>query len=416
MIRATLLGIFLCIGLGSGCASIPDPGEKAALDSGTLLHFDSIVIDTHSDTTPRFEEPNWDFGARHAASDGHMDLPRIREGGLDVEFWSIWMGKREVPGSAIREALERIDAVHRMVDRHSDEVVLAGSVAEIRDAVARGKFVSLMGIEGGHIIEESLAALRNFYRLGVRYMTLTHSFNTRWADSAGTDEIPEPTHNGLTDFGREVVLEMNRIGMMVDISHVSDKTYFDVLEITHAPVIASHSSARAVADHPRNMTDAMLEALAKNGGVVMINFYPAYIDALAGDATNRYFDLHAAFFDRIDEEHADDPAAQRQAWAAHYEDFPVPQTSLAVLLDHFDHAIEIAGPEHVGIGADWDGVDSMPIGMHEVNRLPDLTRGLLARGHSEQTIRKVLGENLLRVMKEVEVISETNSALPGSGF
>jgi membrane dipeptidase len=199
---------------------------------------------------------------------------------------------------------------------------------------------------------------------------------------------------------------MNRIGMMVDISHVSDKTYFDVLEITHAPVIASHSSARAVADHPRNMTDAMLEALAKNGGVVMINFYPAYIDALAGDATDRYFDLHAAFFDRIDEEHADDPAAQRRAWAAHYEDFPVPQTSLAVLLDHFDHAIEIAGPEHVGIGADWDGVDSLPIGMHEVNQLPDLTRGLLARGHSEQTIRKVLGENLLRVMKEVEVISE----------
>jgi len=334
-----------------------------------------------------------------------MDLPRIREGGLDVQFWSIYMGKRDTPGAAIREALERIDAVHEMAVRHPEDVVVAGSVREIREAVAKGKFVSLMGVEGGHIIEDSLPALRTFYRLGVRYMTLTHSFHTGWADSSGTTEVPEPVHGGLTDFGRDVVREMNRLGMLVDISHVSDATFFDAIETTRTPLIASHSSTRAIADHPRNMTDDMLRALAENGGVIMINFYPAYIDEVARDATRAYFAEHGATLGEIYEQTAENPKHRGERMAAHFAAHPVPQTSLDVLLDHFDHAIEIAGPDHVGIGADWDGVASMPIGMEEISELPSLTTGLLARGHSASTVRKVLGENLLRVLAAAEQVA-----------
>ena len=390
------LGVFVLGAALTACAT-PPPSARD-------LHFESIVIDGHSDTTPRFQDPNWSFAERHTTANGDMDLPRIREGGLDVQFWSIYMGKREVPGSAIREALERIDAVYDMAARYPDDVVIAHSVQEIRAAVADGKFVSLMGLEGGHIIEESLPALRNFYRLGVRYMTLTHSFHTTFADSAGTGETPEPIHNGLTDFGREIVREMNRMGMLVDIAHVSDKTFYDTLEVARAPVIASHSSARAVADHPRNMTDDMLRALAKNGGVVMINFYPVYIDEQARMEANVYFAEHGPAFAKLRESGVE-PTRLRERMREHFVKYPVPQTSLGVLLDHFDHAIEVAGPDHVGIGGDWDGVPSMPIGMEEINKLPMLTEQLLARGHSAETVRKVLGENLLRVLEEAERVA-----------
>jgi len=383
--------------LFTACATTADPDRE--------LHFDAIVIDGHSDTTPRFEDPSWSFGERHSVADGDMDLPRIREGGLDVQFWSIYMGERDEPGAAIREALERIDAVHEMAARHPEDVVVAGTVREIRDAVGNGKFVSLMGIEGGHIIEESLPALRDFYRLGVRYMTLTHSFHTTWADSSGTTEVPAPLHKGLTDFGREVVTEMNRIGMLVDISHVSDETFFDTVEVSRAPVIASHSSTRAIARHPRNMTDEMLRALSSNGGVVMINFYPAYIDERAAQEARVYFAEHGQTLAGIFANEEDDPRVRRERVALHFSKYPVPQTSMDVLLDHFDHAIAVAGPDHVGIGADWDGVASMPVGMEEVSALPSLTRGLRARGHSAETVRKVLGENLLRVLGRAEEVA-----------
>jgi membrane dipeptidase len=392
---AAAAAVFL--GLLSGCAT---QGESAR-----ALHFDAIVIDGHSDTTPKFEDPSWSFSERHARAFGHMDLPRIREGGLDVQFWSIYMGKRETPGSAIREAIERIDAVHEMAARHPEDVVVAGSVREIREAVAAGKFVSLMGIEGGHIIEESLPALRNFYRLGVRYMTLTHSFNTTWADSSGTSETPKPIHDGLTKFGKEVVVEMNRIGMLVDISHVSDKTFFDALEVTRAPVIASHSSTRAVAEHPRNMSDDMLRALAKNRGVLMINFYPVYIDEKARAEATAYFKEHGPTLGALREQAAGNSALRGELMREHFAKYPVPQTSMDVLLDHFDHAIAVAGPDHVGLGADWDGVPSMPVGMEEISDLPSLTEGLLARGHSPETIRKVLGENVLRALAAAENVS-----------
>jgi membrane dipeptidase len=389
----------------------PGSDDAAAL----ALHRDAIVIDTHSDTTPRFEDPEWRFDVRHASGD--MDLPRIREGGLDVEFWSIYMGERAAPGLAIREALERIDAVHEMVRAHADDVVLAGSAAEIRAAVAQGRVVSVMGIEGGHIIEESLPALRMFHRLGVRYMTLTHSFHTTWADSSGTGREPlAPEHGGLTDFGREVVAEMNRLGMLVDVSHVSDETFFAALEASRAPVIASHSSCRAVFDHPRNLSDEMLRALARSGGVVMINFFPGYIDAGAAQAIAAQRERLAPELEALRTQYVDRPAEARRAREALYAANPWPTAPLDVLLDHFDHALRIAGPDHVGIGADWDGVPSMPEGLDDVSFLPTLTRGLLARGHPPEIVRKVLGENLLRALETAEkVASELTSASPAAG-
>ncbi len=367
------------------------------------IHRSALVIETHADTTPWFEDPEWSFSERHP--DGHLDLPRMREGGLDAVFWSIYMGKTEGEGRAVREAIERIDAVYRMVERHREDVGIARTAGDIRRLVRQGKIASLMGVEGGHIIEDSLAILRTYFRLGARYMTLTHSFHTSWADSSGTNEVPEPVHGGLTGLGEEIVLEMNQLGMMVDVSHVSDDTFWDVLRVTRAPVLASHSSCRAIADHPRNMSDDMLRGLAENGGVVQINFYPGYIDE---SVTARARTLALELMPQIKalrERHVDDPITRRRALRAFFRDHPFPQTSLDVLLDHFDHAIRVAGPDHVGLGADWDGVPSMPEGMENVSKLPGLTRGLLARGHPPEVVIKVLGANLLRVMEEVEAVA-----------
>ena len=394
--RVRALGWLAAAALGPLACGDGDPA---------LLHQRAIVVDTHSDTTPLFQDPEWRFDQRHAAHETHMDLPRIREGGLDVQFWSIYMGQREGDGRALREALERIDAVWEMARRHPDDVVVTGSVAEIRRAVASGKLASVMGIEGGHIIEDKLSALRMFHRLGVRYMTLTHSFHTNWADSSGTGEVPEPVHGGLTPFGEEIVLEMNRLGMMVDISHVSDVTFRDVIRVTRSPVIASHSSCRALADHPRNMSDEMLRALAENGGVVMINFYSGYLDMEVNARSREHFAPLREQFAAIRQQYEGDFLGRMRASREIYVANPWPQTTFDVLLDHFDHAIGVAGPDHVGIGADWDGVPSMPAGMDDVTRLPALSAGLLERGHSRETVIKVLGENLLRVMAENERIA-----------
>jgi membrane dipeptidase len=398
--RLAPLPVLSLVILGIACSRDSAPPPPTADEVALELHHDAIVVDTHSDTTPRFDEPDWDFAERHEA--GHQDLPRMREGGLDVQFWSIYMGRTEGEGTAVRKAIERIDAVHELVRKHPEELGLATTAEEVRTLVANGRIACLMGIEGGHIIEESLPALRTFYRLGVRYLTLTHSFNTSWADSSGTNEIPEPLHHGLTPFGEDVVREMNHLGMMVDVSHVSDETFWDVLRVSRAPVIASHSSARAVADHPRNMSDDMLRALAEGGGVIMINFYSGYIDTSLVAPIRELMERFTPQLAALREQYAGDPRGLSAATRGLFADLDVPRTSLSVLLDHFDHAIEVAGPDHVGLGGDWDGVLSMPEDMGDVSKLPNLTRGLLERGHSVETIRKVLGENLLRVLEEVE--------------
>ena len=365
------------------------------------LHESAIVIDGHSDVTPWLEDPEWSFLERHA--DGHEDLPRMREGGLDAQFFSIYLGRTEGRGRAIREAITRIDAVHELVRRHPDELALATTAADVRRIAAGGRIACLLGVEGGHIIEDSLAALRTFHRLGVRYLTLTHSFHTSWADSSGTQETLAPLHGGLTPFGEEVVRESNRLGVLVDVSHVSDATFWHALRVTRAPVIASHSSVRAVADHPRNLSDDMLRALADNGGVVMINFYSGYLDAALVEPLRELFSTLAPRLAALREQHADDPVALHRGFRELLRGVEIPATRLDVLLDHFDHALAVAGPDHVGIGADWDGVASMPRDLEDVSKLPALTRGLLGRGHPPDVVRKVLGENLLRVLRAAEV-------------
>lgn len=383
------------------CGAQSGPSDEALRTRAARIHRQSIVVDTHSDTTSRILDEGFDMGAR--ASDGHMDIPRMREGGMDAEFFAIYVAASYAKnGGAARRALDMIDGVYDQASRHPDALEMAYSVADIRRIARKGKIAALMGIEGGHAIEDSLRALRVFYRLGVRYMTLTHTNSNHWADSSGD----EPRHNGLTDFGRDVVREMNRLGMMVDISHVSDKTFFDVLSVTQAPVIASHSSARALANHPRNMTDDMLKALSKNGGVVMVNFYPGFIDQAVIDAQKA---REAALKPELDElarrysDNAEQLRAERQKLL---QARPLPHATLARLVDHIDHIVKVAGIDHVGLGSDFDGIQSTPDGLEDVSKLPQLSYELLRRGYGELEIKKILGENFLRVFRRVEAVSQ----------
>jgi len=384
--------------IGGGAAM----GDTIAQRAGRI-HHNAIVIDSHTDTTPNFEDPEWDFGQRH--TEGHVDIPRLRAGGYDAVFWAIYMGKTPGDGKAIKTALRRIDSVHEIVRRYPKDLVLATRARDVKNAPLDGKIACLMGIEGGHIIENDLGALRMFYALGVRYMTLTHSFNIDWADSSGTGETIEAEHEGLTDFGREVVREMNRLGMMVDVSHVADATFWDVIETTTAPIIASHSSCRALAEHPRNMSDEMILAVKKNRGVVQINFYPGYIDP----ARVALLAKLRPEFDVIAKKFADEPlklsAARRDLFKQAIAEAGGPSPAHWVV-DHIEHVIKLAGDDYVGLGADWDGVPEMPEGLEDVSKVKYISEELVRRGYGERTIKKVLGGNLLRVMRAVEKKAE----------
>lgn len=385
MFRASGLSLLFLL-LGSGIFDLTVQAQRKAPESEAVLraraervHRGSIVIDTHNDITSFITDEGFDMGARDTSGKIQTDIPRMKEGGLGAEFFSIYVASSYAKeGGSARRALEMIDGVYEQVRRHPESLEMAGTVADIRRIRRAGKIAALMGIEGGHAIEDSLAALRLFYRLGVRYMTLTHTNTNNWADSAGGISIAgEKRHNGLSDFGKEVVREMNRLGMMVDISHIGDKTFWDVIEITQSPVIASHSSARALTNVPRNLSDEMLRAIAKNGGVVMVNFYNGFINT----------------------EYARPgmPKPTRPAETA----------TMDMLMQHFEHIIKVAGIDHVGIGSDFDGIEGLaPTGMEDVSKLPNITYELLKRGYSESDVRKVLGENLLRVMTRNEAVAK----------
>lgn len=358
----------------------PTTQEDAKLRArAAKLHRESIVIDTHNDVTSPMTDEGYDLGPRDASGKNQTDLPRMKEGGLGAEFFAIYVAaKYAKEGGSARRAMEMIDGVYEQARRHPESLEMAYTTADIRRIRKSQKIAALMGIEGGHAIEDSLPALREFYRLGIRYMTLTHTNTNNWADSAGgIGNPPEKKHGGLNEFGKEVVREMNRLGMMVDISHVGDETFADCIEVSEAPLIASHSSCRALTNVPRNLTDDMLRALAIKGGVVMINFYNGFINT---------------------------------DYAKPGEPFPTQTaktSTLEMLMAHFEHAIKVAGVDHVGIGSDFDGVDgALPPGMEDVSKLPNLTYELLKRGHSEADVKKVLGENLLRTMAEVETVAK----------
>ena len=372
------------------------------------LHARMLVVDTHADTTQRMVFDGFDLGHRDAV--GHVDIPRLREGGVGAQFFSIWVPSKVTGPEAVKRAIRQIDAVHEQVRLHSRDLELAATEEEVRRAHRGGKIAVLMGVEGGHLIDDDLGVLRMFAALGVRYLTLTHFLNNNWADSS-TDA---PQHNGLTEFGRDVVRELNRLGVMVDISHVSDKTFYDALAVTKAPVIASHSSSRAIADHPRNMSDDMLCALARNGGVVMINYVLNFLsEEYRAAATAQGLDV-TQMSEMLERECGENSACETllsnrltRQWM---NEGKLPRVTWERIIEHIDHAVKVAGVDHVGLGSDFDGAD-MPFGMDDASQVPRITEGLLRKGYSERDIAKILGGNILRVMGEVEKVSrEWNTA------
>ena len=384
------------------------PVARPKADPALAIHQSALIIDTHADTPQRLLDENFDLGQDTPVSDGHIDLGKIKQGNLGAEFFSIWV-EPEFKGHYAKRAMDLIDSVYQQAARHPDKMAMAFSADDIVRAHDQHKFAALMGIEGGHAIENDPRLLRDFYRLGVRYMTLTWSNTNEWADSSGDIQDPNVKHhNGMSDFGKDVVREMNRLGMIVDISHVSDATFYQAPLISQAPVIASHSSSRELTNQPRNMTDDMLRAMTNNGGVVMVNFYSAFIDENYRKASSdpEKVKQRDAEVEAYKKAHAhpdgspvtyDEYAPIEKKWAAQF-----PRPPLKSLIDHIDHIAKVAGIDHVGLGSDFDGVTSLPEGIDSAADLPRITQALLQRGYTREQIHKILGGNFLRVMREVE--------------
>jgi len=380
--------------------------EEAMRTHALQLHRNAIVIDGHNDVATWIHDFGFDIGmngdepgdrgpliyavgpltwlpnrpyGENVGTD--IDIARAREGGLDAQFFSIWIESElyesGVPGQSRQRALDKIESLRESVSRNSGAIELADTVLDVERIVSNGKLAALIGIEGGQAIENDLENLRHFYELGVRRMTLTQDISHRWADSSRD----VTANNGLSEFGSEVVREMNRLGMIVDVSHVSDETFWDVLKVTGAPVIASHSSARAIADHPRNLTDDMIQSVAGNNGVVMVNFSGLYIDPEKTTEWKVFLGWH---------------------WFTHPKN---PDTPLAVLIDHIEHVVEVAGIDHVGLGSDFDGGAFFPKNLQDVSDLPNITVELMRRGYSDEDILKILGGNVLRVLADVERVA-----------
>jgi membrane dipeptidase len=372
-----ILAVFiLAVGMGYTALSATQQG---VLEQAIALHRETPLIDGHNDIPWKFrEKANRDLSKidlRQRQPELHTDIPRLRQGGVGGQFWSVYVPVTMQGQEAVRVTMEQIDIVYQMIDRYPDTFELARTAADVERIFKAGKIASLIGMEGGHSIDNSLATLRMFYRLGARYMTLTHSSNTPWADSA-TDQ---PKHGGLAPFGEAVVREMNWLGMMVDLSHVSPETMDDALRVTQAPVIFSHSSARAVNDHPRNVPDSVLAKIPANGGVVMVNFVPGFIS----QEVREYEAL---------------PPNQRQ-------NEPPPRATMAQVADHIDHIRKVAGVNSIGLGSDFDGINTVPQNLDDVSKYPLLTAELLRRGYTKDDLRKILGQNVLRVMRQVEQVA-----------
>jgi len=373
------------------------------------IHTEALVIDGHADTPQRFVDEAWSFSDPLGA--GMLNLESARTGNLAAEFFAIWVEPKEWHGRFAYRTLQLLDGVYRQVQKHPKSMRLGLSPEHVVQAHRDKVFCVLLGIEGGHSIEADLGLLRMYYQLGVRYMTLTWSNSNEWADSSG--DINDATvvhHGGLTEFGRDVVREMNRLGMMIDVSHAADTTFWHVLQTTHAPVIASHSSARALTDAPRNLTDEQLRAIATNDGIVMVNFYPAFIDACWRDgwaATKAHRDslyeaVRKAYRDRGEPIPYDaSMSADRQYYAEFLKD-QLPLAPLSALIDHIDHVAQVAGIDHVGLGSDFDGFPILPEGLSSAADLPKITAALVERGYSPEQLNKLLGGNLLRVFAAVQ--------------
>ena len=388
--------------LASATALQAQADSTALLARARRLHAQSPLVDGHNDlpweirsrAQSDLEKMNPDL----SLTELNTDLARLRAGGVGGVFWAAYVPVETIghaPGPA-RVALEQIDLIHRMVAR-SPGMEMAYTAADVERIHREHKVAALIGIEGGHAIENSLGALRQFYALGVRYMTLTHTSTIDWADAATDTE----KHGGLTRFGEEVVREMNRLGMLVDLSHVSPGTMSDALRVSEAPVIFSHSSARAIADVARNVPDSILAKVKENGGVVMVNFYSGFVDPGAVALTRQSYEVQ----NRARELYPNDAAARDRYVADWRAQNPMPRGTIALVADHIDHVVKVAGIDHVGYGSDYDGVTSLPVGLEDVSRFPYLTAELLRRGYSDADVRKILGGNILRAMRQAEAVA-----------
>lgn len=388
-VALTLAATVAAIPTRSQAADVPD--DEALKARAARLHSHAILVDGHNDIPHFMLDARYDLG-EPSVGRYHTDLNRLKAGGVGAQFFAIWIDPAlyATNGAAVR-ALKLIDAVQQNVAAHPQQMAFATSVADIRQAHRDNRIAALMGIEGGYAIEDSLELLRSFYRLGVRYMTLTHTRSTSWAGAATNGP-----GTGLTPFGREVVREMNRLGMLLDVSHVSDATMSDVLDETKVPVIASHSSARALCDVPRNIPDSLLQRIGTNDGIVMVNFYSGFLDTNYAAAKAALAEKMAAINKQFDHDLNGRRAAEARLAAT------LPSVPLATLADHIDHIVKIAGIDHVGIGSDYDGVERTPLGLEDTSCFPNLTIELLRRGYTDRAIQKILGENFLRVLGQAE--------------
>ena len=402
MTRRFLLSLVTCSCIGAVIAA-PAAGQDADpyVEHARELMRQVPLIDGHNDLPwgirvgYSMSVDSFDFAVRH--SGGHTDIPRLREGLVGAQFWSTWTPSNFEGRGAARAGMEQGDVVHQMVELHPETFEMAGTAADVMRIFRSGKIACMLGLEGGHMIENSLGLLRAFYRDGVRYMTLTHSDNVDWADAA-TDALE---HGGLTPFGEEVVREMNRIGMLVDISHASDSTAWDVLRVSEAPVIFSHSSSRHFTSHPRNVPDDIAIAAAENGAVIMVNFVLPFIYQPAFEWYEERDELIARL--RAD---SVDTAALRDTVMVWMEANPRPRPDLGIVADHMDHLRDLIGADHIGIGSDFDGIEMPPSGLDDVSQFPNLIAELLRRGWNDDEVLKVLGINVLRVMQEAELVAQ----------
>ena len=397
--------------------NMPKDADPVLWAKALKIHRKAIIIDGHNDIPSPMTDEDFDLatdsvGKFHKDGDPfHTDLARFKASGITAEFFSIYVGGETLKtGGAMRRAMDLIDATYRETEKHPQQLTMCSTAAEIRKAKRAGKVCVLMGIEGGYAIENSLGALRDFYRLGVRYMTLTHNVTHDWADA----HRDTPKNNGLSEFGKEVVREMNRLGMFIDISHVSVKVMNDVLDVSTAPVIASHSDARALNDHTRNVPDAVLTRVAKNGGVIMINFYPSFLDERTNREENERTAKLKPQLEALREQYKNDPLGYNESERKLLAANPIYVTPYTTIVDHIDHIRKVAGIDHVGIGSDFDGVPFLPAGMNGAEDLPLVTYEMLKRGYTESETRKVLGENLLRAMTQAEKVAG-NRQISGQG-
>lgn len=389
--------------VGASCLLATVSLAKTPEAQAKRLHATAPVVDGHNDLPWQFRSQALNLETlnlkQNLQSTGlHTDIPRLRQGGVGLQLWSAYVpASTAEDGTALLATLEQIDLIHRMVQTYPDTFQMVSTANEAQEAVKNGKIASMIGVEGGYSIADSLAALRIYYQLGVRYLTLTHSKSINWADSATDEE----KNDGLTAFGQDVVREMNRLGMLVDIAHVSAKTMRDVLKISKAPIISSHSSAYALTPHPRNIPDDVLRLITKNGGLIMVNFYSAYINKDAMKHLDKYLAYRDQMRAKISNE--DELRATLRAWT---EKNPMPRGSVKDVADHIDHIVKVAGIDHVGIGSDYDGVNTLPEGLEDAASYPNLSAELLRRGYKEADIRKIMGGNFYRVLSQAEEVAK----------